>query len=202
MGPVKTPEATPIEATALPITPSSLPISLRRSRAVLNPEFLTQQASRYRQLAQQLKAEFADLDDDTLKDTLEGLTNLPEMLEEVIRSSLDDETFILALKTRIDLLTVRLDRFKDRYDRKRKHVSLAMGAAQLDKFEVPDFSVNLNKGHTKLLVTADAKVPEAYLQPQPPKLDRVALTNALKRGETVEGASLAPGEPYITVRAR
>lgn len=169
---------------------------------MLNPEFLTQQACHYRQLAQKLKAEFADLDDDTLKDTLEGLSNLPEMLEEVIRSSLEDETFVLALKIRIDLLTVRLNRFKDRYDRKRKQVTLAMGEAQLDKFEVPDFSVNLNKGHTKLLVAGDAKIPEAYLLPQPAKLDRVGLTNALKRGEAVEGASLGPGEAYITVRAR
>lgn len=169
---------------------------------MLNPEFLTQQASHYRLLAQQLKADFADLDDDTLKDTLEGLTNLPEMLEEIIRSSLEDETFMLALKARIDMLSVRMDRFKQRYDRKRKQVTLAMGEAQLDKFEVADFSVNLNKGHTKLVVAADAKIPELYLQPQPPKLDRVFLTNALKRGEKVEGAVLGPGEPYITVRAR
>ena len=33
---------------------------------MLKPEFLTQQASHYRMLAEQLKADFADLDDDTL----------------------------------------------------------------------------------------------------------------------------------------
>jgi hypothetical protein len=104
---------------------------------LLNPEFLTQQASHYRLLAQKLKAEFADLDDDTLKDTLEGLSNLPEMLEEVIRSSLEDEAFVLALKIRIDLLTVRLNRFKDRYDRKRKQVSLAMGEASSTSSRFP-----------------------------------------------------------------
>jgi hypothetical protein len=169
---------------------------------MFNPEFLTQQASQYRLLAQQLKAEFSDLDDDTLKDTLEGLSNLPEMLEEVIRSSLEDETFILALKTRIDLLGVRMARFKDRYERKRKQVSLAMAHAEIDKFEVPDFSVSLNKGHVKLLLVETAKIPQTYLVPQPPKIDRAGLTSALKRGEIVDGASLGPGDAFITVRAR
>jgi hypothetical protein len=169
---------------------------------LVNHELLTLQASQYRLLADKLKADFADIDDDTLKDTLEGLSQLPEMLEEVIRSSLEDETYILALKARIDLLNVRLTRFKDRYERKRKHVTLAMGDAKIDKFEVSDFSVSLSRGHVKLIVTETTRIPEAYLLPQPPKLDRVGLTAALKQGEQVEGASLGPGEAFITVRAR
>jgi hypothetical protein len=38
---------------------------------LLNSELLTLQASQYRLLADQLKTDFADIDDDTLKDTLE-----------------------------------------------------------------------------------------------------------------------------------
>ncbi len=41
-------------------------------------------------LREQLRNEFPDIDEETLADTLEGLTNLNEMLGAVVRSHLDD----------------------------------------------------------------------------------------------------------------
>lgn len=165
-------------------------------------DLVTREGSAYRLLAEKLREEFAEIDDETLKDTLEGISRLPEMLEEIIRSSLEDETFMQALKMRIDLLNIRMARFKDRYDKKRKLVTIAMVNAQINRFEVADFSVFLNQGHTKLMVVDEKQVPERFFVPQPARLDRVAVTNALKQGEAIEGAVLASGEAYISVRAR
>jgi hypothetical protein len=41
-------------------------------------------------LREQIRNDFPDIDEETLADTLEGLTNLNEMLGAVVRSHLDD----------------------------------------------------------------------------------------------------------------
>ncbi|MBA2588396.1 MAG: siphovirus Gp157 family protein [Alphaproteobacteria bacterium] len=46
------------------------------------------------------------------------------------------------------------------------------------------------------------QVPEAFLLPQPPKIDRTAIAAAMKRGETVPGAAFELGNPFIAVRTK
>jgi len=169
---------------------------------MMRQDLISREGSYYRLLAEKLRQDFAEIDDETLRDTLSGISRLPEMLEEIIRSTLEDETFMRALKTRMDLLSVRLARFRDRHERKRRLAATAMANAQIHKFEVADFSVFLNQGHTKLVVADETLVPEKFFVPQPARLDRVALTTALKSGEAIDGASLANGDAYIAVRAR
>jgi len=51
-------------------------------------------------LAAQMKLSYAAIDDETLSDALEGLSNLPDIIESIIRSSLEDD--ILGLKSRLE----------------------------------------------------------------------------------------------------
>jgi hypothetical protein len=153
-------------------------------------------------LADQLKESYGELDDETLRDTLEGISDLPEAIGAVIRSSLDDEAFIVGLKSRLDDLQARLSRLRDRYERKRALARWAMVEADLEKIVAADLSVSLRKGGEKLEVIDEARVPKDYFVPQPAKLDRKAVTEALKRGDAVNGALLVLAEPTISVRVR
>ena len=153
-------------------------------------------------LADQLKASYVEIDDETLKDTLEGISDLPEAVSAVIRSSLDDEAYIQGLKGRLEDLQARLSRLKERYEKKRALARWAMVEADLEKVVCEDLSVSLRKGGEKLEVIDEGRVPETFFVPQPSKLDRKSLTDALKRGESVNGALLVMGEPSITVRVR
>lgn len=165
-------------------------------------EILRTEAAQYRRLADQLRQDYAGLDDETLTDTLEGLSDLPDMIAEIVRSSLEDEALIHGLKVRIEAMTARSTRLKERHERKRKLACWALGAAGLPKLILPDFSVSLSQGQMRLLISDEAKLPRSFLVPQPPKPDRTAITSALKRGEAVEGALLVLGDPHITVRTR
>ncbi len=107
-----------------------------------------------------------------------------------------------ALKGRLEDLELRLARFKDRYEKKRALARWAMQEAGLDKVMAEDFSVGLRKGLEKLDVRDEAEIPAAYFVPQPAKLDRKAVLDALKMGNAVVGASLIMGEPSIQVRVR
>lgn len=167
-----------------------------------SPQLLRSEVSNHLILSQQLKASYGEIDDETLRDTLEGISNLPEAIEAVIRSSLDDEAFINGLKGRLDDLQVRLERLKDRYEKKRALARWAMLQADLEKIMTADFSVGLRKGTEKLAVLDENLVPTDYFIPQPPKLDRKGVADALKRGIDVAGASLVMGEPTISVRVR
>jgi hypothetical protein len=153
-------------------------------------------------LATQLRESYAEIDDETLKDTLEGSSDLPEAVAAVIRSSLDDEAYILGLKGRLDDLQARLARLRDRYEKKRALARWAMVEADLDKVMCDDLSVGLRKGGEKLEVIDEGRVPAEFFVPQSPKLDRKGLIEALKRGEMVNGALLVMAEPTITVRVR
>src|SRR5580704_18778168 len=84
-------------------------------------------------LAEQLKASYGEIDDETLADTLEGISGLPEAIEAVVRSSLDDGALIEGLKGRLAELELRLERFKDRYEKKRALARWAMLQAGLEK---------------------------------------------------------------------
>ena len=56
----------------------------------------------YERLRQRLLDEYPDLDDETIRDTLEGITNLNELISELIRSALVDEALQAGLRTRLE----------------------------------------------------------------------------------------------------
>jgi hypothetical protein len=169
---------------------------------MMDKEVLRSEATHYRLLADQLRQDFTSLDDETLTDTLEGVSDLPDMIAEIVRSSLEDDALIVGLKTRLDDMNARLSRLKARLERKRELAAWAMGSAGIPRLDVADFSAFLRQGSVKLLVSDEKNLPPAYLIPQPPKVDRGSLLNALKRGEVVEGAMLSTGEPHIAVRTK
>ena len=168
----------------------------------MNTELLRVEAAHYRLLSDQLKLDYAALDDETMADTLEGLSDLPQMIEEVVRSSLEDEDLISALKSRADVLATRLSRLKERHQKKRQLAAWALGAAGMPKIRAADFTVSLSEGSLRLEIQDETKLPSIYLVPQPAKPDRAAITAALKIGTAVEGAGLVQGLPYITVSVR
>ena len=169
---------------------------------MVSNEVMRLEAAHYRELAKQLRQFYVDIDDETLADTLEGESDLPQTIEEVVRSSLEDAAFIVGLKSRLDEVNARLSRLRNRYEKKRELVCWAMGSAGIGKLQVAEFSVSLAQGGQKLEVSDEARVPAIYFVPQPSKLDRMSLQDALKRGEAIEGAYLVQSGPHIVVRTR
>lgn len=160
------------------------------------------EASRYLVFRDHLLAEFPDLDDQTLADTLEGITDLKEMLAEVVRSALDDEALAAGLSTRLSDMKARLERLEARAKRKRQLALGAMAEANIPKLAEADFTASLRQGAPTLEVTAEDKIPAAYWKPQPPKLDKQGLLAALKGGTIIEGAALSAPQTLLSVRTK
>ena len=66
------------------------------------------ECSRYQQVRQHLQEAYPGLDDETLDDTLEGITDLHEMIAAVIRSALVDEALQVGLKGRLEEMRLSL----------------------------------------------------------------------------------------------
>ncbi len=125
---------------------------------------LPSEASRYTVLRDRLLAEIPDLDEDTLADTLEGITDLKEMLAELVRSALDDEALAAGLSTRLCDMKARLERLETRARRKRQLVLEAMTQAELKRLEEADFTASLRQSAPTLEVVAEEQDPRRLLE--------------------------------------
>ena len=79
-------------------------------------------------------------------DTLEGITNLHEMIAAVIRSALVDEALCAGLRIRADEMKQRLSRLDERATKKRALALEAMTEVGLSKLEQPDFTASTRAG--------------------------------------------------------
>ena len=163
---------------------------------------LTLAAISYRSLRDRLRAEDPQIDEQTLADTVEGLTDLHEIVTAIIRSALTDEALVTGLKCRIGDMQGRLDRLRDRASKRRQIAKDVMVELDLKKITAPDFTVSIRPGTPALLVLDEAAVPSIYWEPRDPRLNRQELLSELKEGAEIEGVVLSNPEPVLSVRTK
>ena len=168
----------------------------------MNVPVLKSELQRYQWLRERLWEAMSEPDDETIRDTLEGITDLHEMIAAVIRSALVDEALRSGLRLRIEDMKERQSRLELRAEKKRRLALETMTEAGLPKLEQPDFTASLRAGTPALVVASEATIPEIYWLPQPPKLDRQALLGELKHGAKIPGAQLSNPCPVLMVRTR
>lgn len=156
----------------------------------------------YCALRERLLAEDPDLDEQTLADTLEGLTDLHEVVVAIIRAAITDEALSEGLRDRVGQMQERLARFEDRAARRRRIACDTMVDAAIKKITAPDFTISLRAGSPSLVVTDETAIPQAYWVARQPRLDRQSLQADLKRGIAVAGATLSNSEPVLSVRTK
>jgi hypothetical protein len=165
----------------------------------MNLEFA---AITYRAFRDRIRTHDPQIDEQTLADTVEGLTDLHEILQAVIRAALADEALAKGLKCRISDMQCRLDRLEDRASKRRQIAKDVMVELDLKRITAPDFSASLRPGLPALVVLNEDAVPKTYWEPGEPRLRRQVLASDLKGGAEVTGATLSNPEPVLSVRTR
>jgi hypothetical protein len=156
----------------------------------------------YRSLRDRIRVQDPQIDEQTLADTVEGLTDLHEIIQAIIRSVLCDEALVAALKCRVADMQDRLARFQDRASKRRQIAKDVMVELDLNKITAPDFTASIRPGMPALMVIDEAAVPSIYWQPSEPRLKRQELAYELKQGADIEGVALSDPEPVLSVRVR
>jgi hypothetical protein len=159
-------------------------------------------AINYRSIRDRIREQDPQIDEQTLADTVEGLTDLTDILTAIIRASLTDEALATGLKVRIAEMQARFDRLQDRAAKRRQIAKDVMVELDLKKLQAPDFTASIRPGMPALMVIDEAAVPSIYWEPRDPKLNRQGLLADLKGGAEVTGVALSNPEPVLSVRAK
>ena len=166
------------------------------------PDPLLRELAHHQYLREKLAAEFPDADEETLHDTVEGMTDLAEMLAAVVRSQLDDLALVSALRVRAADMQQRLLRIEQRTSKKKELLTSVMERAGLKRLTEPDFTVSLRQTQPPLVLVDENEIPSEFWKPQPSKLDRQGLISALRLGRDISGATLGNGGLTISVRTK
>jgi Siphovirus Gp157 len=156
----------------------------------------------YRAVRDRIRAQDPQIDEQTLADTVEGLTDLHDIVVAIIRSALADQALATGLKGRIAEMETRLERLQDRASKRRQIAKDVMLDLDIKKITAPDFSVSIRPGMPSLLVLDEKAVPSVYWQEVAPRLDRQGLLNELKEGADITGVTLSNPEPVLSVRTK
>ena len=165
----------------------------------MNLEFA---ATTYRAIRDRIRKQDPQFDEQALADTVEGLTDLHEILAAVVRAVLADEAMVTGLRCRISDMQGRLDRLQDRAAKRRQIAKDVMAELDLKKLTAPDFTASIRPGLPALVVLNEDAVPKTYWEPGEPRLRRQILASDLKGGIEVAGATLSNPEPVLSVRVR
>ena len=144
-------------------------------------------ATTYRAVRERIRTQDPELDEQTLTDTVEGLTDVHEILAAIVRAALADEALAVGLKGRMAEMEGRFQR---------------MVELDLKKLTAPDFSASIRPGMPALLVIDEQAVPSIYWEPREPRLDRQGLLAELKQGVEITGVTLSNPEPVLSVRTK
>ena len=146
-------------------------------------------AIHFRAIRERLKAQDPDLDEETLADTVEGLTNLHEIIAAIIRSALSDEVLVAGLKGRIGQIQERLGRLEDRACKRRQIAKDVMVESEIKKITAPDFTVSIRPGSASLVVVDEAVIPQAFWEPREPRLNRRPCWASSSKGQSLPGCN-------------
>jgi hypothetical protein len=165
----------------------------------MNVEFAT---LAYRTIRDRIRVQDPQIDEQALADTVEGLTDLHEILMAVIRAALADQALATGLEGRIGEMQARRDRLEDRATKRRQIAKDVMVELDLKKLSAPDFTASIRPGTPALMVIDEAAVPSIYWEPREPRLNRQGLSNDLKQGAEITGVALSNPEPVLSVRTK
>jgi len=144
--------------------------------------------------AGKLRAMLAEEDDKQLvHDTLEGQTDVFEVIDQIGEATLKDQLLIARAEERIKRLTKRVEARKGILARMLDALSIG------ESLERALFTLGL-EWRTKALVTNPALLDPKYIRQSP---DTTAIAKDLRRGEFVgNGAELSNATPTVRITSR
>jgi hypothetical protein len=163
----------------------------------INPQVVRQQIENLKLIHPELLE-----DDEAWIATLESETSFDELLTNIVRRIEDTKALVLGTKDRFEELKARKDRFEHRVDALRGLLFKMMEAAELDKRELPEATLSIRKGQPQLIGEADpASLPDTLCKISR-DLNRTAIKDALKTGQTVPGFQLSNSPPSLNIRIK
>jgi hypothetical protein len=147
----------------------------------------------------QMLQEHAD-DPQLILDMIEGGSDLPEACVAVYEEICEDEILLAGLTAQIAELQTRKGRIEKSIEGRRNIILMAMDKAGLGTIRSPLATLSIRDVPPKVVITDEAQIPSRFWKAVDPKLDKAAVTAALKAGDDVPGATMGNGGIGLSVR--
>lgn len=136
-----------------------------------------------------------DLDEQTVADTLEGLSGELEVkATNVAMFARNLESTAAAIKEAEAAMAARRKALEKRADGLRAYLLVSMQRCGISKIDSPHFALAIKNNPASVLIDEPALIPPTYMRqpdPPPPAPDKAAIKDAIKAGQDVPGARLA-----------
>lgn len=136
-----------------------------------------------------------DLDSEVMKDTLDSIEdaieNKAENIAKLIRNL---ESDVSAYKEEEDRLKTKRQATENKVKWLKTYLEDNMKMTGKTKFKSGMFNFAIQKNPASVNITDEKIIPGEFLIPQPPKVDKTSLKEALKNGIEVPGAELKQTE--------
>ena len=164
---------------------------------------LRNEAAAARELLEALRG-IQSLDDEAEDIAVEGETGLVEAVGAAYHVIAEAQTFVDALKARIEQLSTRIAILEARAGRVRDEIATAIDIAGVKHVRLPEGTIYPSVTPPKVEVMQESLIPERFWKTETVrKLDKAALTKALKANEFNGmdiGAVLGNGRRTIAMR--
>lgn len=147
-------------------------------------------------------AQLIENDESLALDMIEGETSLVECIDALLEQNAHDGALIEGAAKVMSDLDARASRVQRRVDTRRALIEQAMLTAEIKKLERPTATLTMANRAASLRIDDEASIPAEFWVAAAPKLDRKALSAALKDGRPVTGAALSNAAPSLTVRVK
>ena len=120
----------------------------------------------------------------------------------MIRSALDDEALAKRFAA-VSKTCASASAGSNRPPRAKREAALnAMERADMIKITAPDFTVSIRINPPSVVITSEAEIPQEFWLPQPPKLNKKGLLDAINSGWAVPGAVLSNSKISLAIRTK
>lgn len=143
-----------------------------------------------------------DLDEQLKLSTLEGETELNEIVSQLLADNEADEGDVAALETQIDVRKERKDRFKHRIESRKAAIASLMDCARITKLPLPEATVSLRTLQPAPKVIDEDALPDEFVK-LVRKPDTQAIKAAFEEGKPLPpGVILSNGGASLTIRRK
>ena len=142
-----------------------------------------------------------DSDPDLVHDTLEGQTDVFEIMDWLLGKLGDEEAMLDAVAARIAAITERKSGCQGRIDRLRNTLLACMAATGERSLRRPEATITLGVKKQGIQSIDEAALPEAFWKVAR-SVSRSAINEALAKGEAVPGVVLDNGGQTLAVRRK
>lgn len=140
-------------------------------------------------------------DDELFADALEGETDLHSILARLVDMAQEAKAMEAAIKSRMNDLKARADRYGAQSDRSRALIQALMTQYGQTKVTLPEATLSISKPRKSVAILDINDLPQGFYS-LVRHADKAAIKTALDADEDVPGAALVEGDASLTVRVK